>query len=125
MVDPPTPQLDLNEEPQWDWILRDAVVKVNILDGERTPLPPSMQVQTHYQNRVATLHSEPTDNLRGRFPVEVADKASKIKLGSTFNSFVNFDHCLDSSCVMNGRSSHKMAPKRAFQVRDYHYGPIV
>lgn len=71
------------------------------------------------------LYDVTVDNLKGRSPVEVAQGASRIKLGPTFSSFDEFHHYLDSWCVMNGRSAHQLATKARFCLRVCHFGPVV
>lgn len=116
--------LDLNAV-QWDWITGDGSLDYEILYVERLPLPPSMDVQSGYQNWAQTLHSATTDNLRGCSPVEVSQEAARIKLGSTFSCFEEFDRCLDSWCVLNGRSSHRYANKFSFCLKMCRCGPLV
>lgn len=125
MAAPSTDKLDLHEAPPWDWILGDGAFNCEILDGERLSLPPFMEVQWRLPNWAQTLHSAIIDHLCGRSLIEVAHKVARIKFGSTFLCFEGFDRCLDSWCVLNGRSSHRLANKFGFHLRVCHYGPIV
>lgn len=111
------PNPDDFEEDGWQRITADAPIEVDILNSEWLPLPPNTVLQDHYQNWATTLQSGIVDNLRGRSHVEVIEEANQIKMGSTFSDFEEFDQCLDSWCVVNGRSSVHLESKWTFRLR--------
>lgn len=101
---------------EWDWILGDGPLDCKILNIERLPLSPSTQVQGRFKNWVQTLHLGTSENLWGRSPTEVDDEVAIIKFGSTFDEFDEFDRCLDSWCILNGKSSHCLETKLSFHL---------
>lgn len=57
--------------------------------------------------------------------MEVTEEVNRNRLGCTFRSFEDFDHYLDSWCILNGRSSHRLETKKSFRLQVCRYGSVV
>lgn len=101
-----------NASSTWEWTPRDVDFYYDILDGKRLPLPPSTIIQGHH----APLRDAPSEgifpDLRGRSLQEVEEEAYRIKKDIRFNSFEEFDRCLDSFNVLYGRGCSKLKTRR-------------
>lgn len=111
-----------SEVDGWEWIAVDAPIHMEI---ERLPFPLSTMLQGRHKNWGATPQSTSIETLRGRSLAEVTDEDNQIKLGAHFGCFDEFDRCLDSWCVLNGRSSHRLESKWHFCLWVCRCGPTV
>lgn len=102
-------------EPFWEWMPGDVDFEFEIPDSERVPGTRVLE----------SIESENCANLRGRSLDEVLREASRIKLGGSFHSFAEFDRCLDSWCVVNGRAAHRFKTRKDLCVRVCRFGPKV
>lgn len=102
-----------------EWRGGDGPFNVYIPDSERVSPPPSSIAQGRFSNWKNDLDWVP--NLREKSLEEVQREAARIKKGEYFTSFKDFQRCLDSWCILGGRSSKKVKSKKDCLVRICHF----
>lgn len=114
------------EEPPWEWIKWDEEIQYDIPDDERLLLPPSTRVQGRYTDWRPILSEENwLSDLRGQTLQEVTAKATHIQMDEMFSSFKEFDRCLDSWGVLNGRANYRVKTRKKTCLQTCRYGPNV
>lgn len=88
---------------EWEWTPGDQEFHVDILDAERARVPEANDAEGQRDAWHSSLGgSAIVLDLKGRSLEEVKEEALRVKAGQTFTSFDEFNHCLDSFCVLRG-----------------------
>ncbi|CAM6102768.1 unnamed protein product [Calypogeia fissa] len=113
----------------FSWDLSGGENDLDMPDSEKIISPPSSATVAEAvgrpRNSILGLTESLIPDLKGRSAEEVEREASKIRDRQYFSSFREFDRCMDSWGIMNGRTFSKHKTNDNFRVRLCRYGKTV
>ncbi|CAM6127489.1 unnamed protein product [Calypogeia fissa] len=104
------------------WFGRGLLPKIPARERMQAPQPsttPEARSQLWRRNAIRQAY---VPSLSGKTLEQVRMEADQIKLGQYFDSFREFDRCLDSYGVLHGRAAEKYATKGDHRVRVCRFG---
>lgn len=68
------------------------------------------------------MHASWVPDLHSKTLHEVEREVGQIKMGDHFTSLAEFERCLYSLCVLNGRKTHALKTQKEYQLRVCPFG---
>lgn len=113
-----------DESRGWVWQPGDQGFHFEIPRLERVPVPP-VQGRNGGRGQPSEMQASWVPDLHGRTLHEVQKEAARIKMGDHFTSLQQFDCCLHSLCVLNGRKAHAVKTQEDYHLRVCPFGSRV